>query len=261
MIGTWRKSLIDAPTRASPGIGLCYPVVNCADSPASPSPHRLATQAINFMLGSHDQIGCRREGDHNHETGMIHRHAVERLGGRGDWDGRARARMWYAMQCTAQGVPMAFMGTEVMQDGFWHVDHHNRFNWDYVADEIGQQAQLATCTINELRATSPALAQGSIKFVHEDHKKGVLAFERVSSEPFERLLVVVNAGSYQSEEPTYGVKCGCNSTWTELYNSQEAQYGGWEGSGNRGSGLIQATDDRIYIRLPKLAVLVFAQVE
>lgn len=50
-----------------------------------------------------------------------------------------------------------------MQDGFWHVDHHNRFNWDYVADEIGQQAQLATCTINELRATSPALAQGSIK--------------------------------------------------------------------------------------------------
>lgn len=46
----------------------------------------------------------------------------------------------------------------------------------------------------------------------------------------------------------------------ELFNSQEAQYGGWEGSGNRGSGLIQATDDRIYIRLPKLAVLVFAQV-
>lgn len=52
------------------------------------------------------------------------------------------------------------------------------------------------------------------QFVHEDHKKGVLAFERVSSEPFERLLVVVNAGSYQSDEPTYGVKCGCNSTWT-----------------------------------------------
>jgi hypothetical protein len=59
-------------------------------------------------------------------------------------------------------APLCFQGTEVMHDGFWHIDEHNRFNWDYVADEIGQQAKEATRGINALRATSPALGDGSI---------------------------------------------------------------------------------------------------
>lgn len=66
-------------------------------------------QVIKFLLGSHDQIGCRKNGGHNHETNMVHRHGVHHLGGRWDWDARARSRMWYAMQCTGQGIPMAFM--------------------------------------------------------------------------------------------------------------------------------------------------------
>jgi 1,4-alpha-glucan branching enzyme len=69
----------------------------------------LPYQLIKFLLGSHDQIGCRRNGGHNHDTNMSHRHGVDKLGGRQDWDARARARMWYAMQCTSQGIPMAFM--------------------------------------------------------------------------------------------------------------------------------------------------------
>jgi len=216
------------------------------------------TQVIKFMLGSHDQIGCRKSGGHHSDTNMVHRWPVDYMGGRRDWGARARIRMWNAIQCTAQGIPMTFMGTEVMHDGYWHVDEHHRLNWDYAADEIGQQTMEAFRDINVLRAGNPAFGRGWINFLHEDGHNGVLAFERACEGSSDRFLVVVNTGGYQADEPVYRVHVGCNHRWAEVYNSQEAQYGGWEGSGNR-EGLLETTKGKLTIRLPKYSVLVFLQ--
>jgi hypothetical protein len=42
----------------------------------------------------------------------------------------------------------------------------------------------------------------------------------------------------------------------ERFNSQEAGFGGWEGSGNAGRDLHEH-DGRMYINLPKWSTLVF----
>ena len=192
---------------------------------------------------------------------MVHRYPVEYMGGREDWTARALSRMWYAIQCTGQGIPMAFMvsgglcpgsvicafpclmepnvyicpslfgrsaielpclgfrvygmsppaffhvlvviflsppplgwphvltrrrsaalricclksnqGIEVLHGGFWHIDEHHRFNWDFANDEWGKQSMAATHDINVLRSTCPALGYGSLK-VQSHRGRGML---------------------------------------------------------------------------------------
>eukprot|EP00951_Prasinocladus_malaysianus_P018768 scaffold150626_cov50-Prasinocladus_malaysianus.AAC.1 len=142
-------------------------------------------------------------------------------------------------------------GTEVCHDGFWHVDHHKRFNWDYARDEIGMKTMAAVRDMNRLRAESPALAYGTLKTVNEDWSHGVLVFERFShlpSEPHQRFIVVINSGDYQCDEPTYRIRCG-GERWKEIYNSQSGEYGGWEGSGHAGE-ILEVHDHSIHVRLP-----------
>ena len=72
------------------------------------------------------------------------------------------------------------------------------------------------------------------------------------------LLIVVNLSDNQWNDATYAVNVGgVGDRWTEIFNSQAPQYGGWADSGNYLADLRVGADGQIHIRLPKWSVLMF----
>ncbi|CAI5467795.1 unnamed protein product [Closterium sp. Yama58-4] len=184
-----------------------------------------STQCVKYFLGSHDQIGCRRDGSYDDDIQGYHRYAVELFGGRSDWTARAKVRMWFACQVCAQGIPMTFMGSESMHPRWWGVTPRDMLDWQYTEDAVGQQMQALVRAANGLRAGSAALQRGAFETVHYDEVNCVIAFRRQADG--ETLLVVVNAGEAQWEKNDYGVRVGGGDRpYEEVFNSQDAEYGG-----------------------------------
>lgn len=217
--------------------------------------------AVNSLLGSHDQIGDRRGG---HEDGGIHRHFVARWGGRDHWHARAQARAWYAIQATARGLPLVFMGTETLQDGWWHVDRP--FDWNLAqGDPLAHQMMACVRSINTLRRRLCALTSENIRFVHEDASNTVLAWLRWADQEDPRrrqhhqevVLCVANLGERQWSNHDYSLYTGFTGhTWRLVFNSQSEDFGGWQGSGP-GPESLSDNQGRVSINLPKWSVLVF----
>lgn len=73
------------------------------------------TQCTKYVLGSHDQIGCKNGGANYEDYEMIggqHRYACDQFGGgRDDPWARSATRAWFVANCCAAGIPMLFMGT------------------------------------------------------------------------------------------------------------------------------------------------------
>src|SRR5581483_5302342 len=113
---------------------------------------------------------------------------------------------------------------------------------------------------NAVRWANPALRsdRGPL-FPHVDSQNGVLAFKRWNNEG-NVVLVVVNLSDNQWDTPVYAVNVGApGERWTEVFNSQAPQYGGWPDSGNYLAALEVGPDGRFGIRLPKWSVLIFTQ--
>jgi Alpha amylase, C-terminal all-beta domain/Regulator of chromosome condensation (RCC1) repeat len=92
-----------------------------------------------------------------------------------------------------------------------------------------------------------------------DPDNGVLAFRRWNTAG-NVLLTVVNLSDNQWSAPVYGAAAGSpGDSWSEIFNSQAPQYGGWNDSGNYLANLGVAGDGKMYIRLPKWSVLMFAK--
>ncbi len=220
---------------------------------------------INSVLGSHDQCGDRHQG---REDGGIHRYYVARLGGRNNWHARAQIRMWYALQALARGLPMIFMGTETLQDEWWHVDPQHRFNWGLVepGDDIAQQMMQCVKDANALRLGSCALTSENIRFVHEDPEHTLLAWVRWADAADPRkpagqdevLLCVVNMSENQWENSAYAVSTGWgpHRRWIPLFNSQVESYGGWAGSGAQ-QNLASDEAEQMWVSVPKWSVQAF----
>ncbi|CAI5471933.1 unnamed protein product [Closterium sp. Yama58-4] len=195
-----------------------------------------STQCVKYFLGSHDQVGCRRDGKYDDDIQGYHRYAVDLFGGRDDWTARAKVRMWFACQVCAQGIPMTFMGSESMHPRWWGVTPRDMLDWQYTEDAVGQQMQALVRAANGLRTASAALQRGAFETVHYDEVNCVIGFRRQTDG--ETLLVVVNAGEAQWEKRDYGVRVGGGDRpYVEVFNSQDAEYGGWATSGNAGSQL------------------------
>ena len=231
----------------------------------------LPFKLVRYLLGSHDQIFAEYEVDGR--TGQVsagdhpfNRYFVERVGGavvgRDDWTARAKARLGWALNVAMPGTPMMFMGSEVHHYGYWcpDTDHFgdHRFDWNLTEDTIGRQMRAMVADVNNVRWRHPALrSHGRPEFTHFDPDNGVLAFKRYNHDG-DVVLTVVNLGGRQFDQATYGVGLGgVGSTWEEVFNSQSPQYGGWEHSGNFMAFPSAQSDGRIYIRLPRLAVLIF----
>ncbi|KAK9822655.1 hypothetical protein WJX81_004831 [Elliptochloris bilobata] len=218
------------------------------------------TQCIKYLLGSHDQVGCSKGGAWYEDYAYIggqHRYAVDQYGGgRGDPHARASARLWYTANVAAAGLPMIFMGTEFAQSGWWNTDEWHRLQWEQAEDEIGRQMLALFRDANALRRQFPALRRGGVSILHEDRPNGVMAFDRTDG--LERLVTVVNAGRSSFQGGEYGCWVGGGS-FTEVFSSQDAAYGGWEGVRTNAGGVLHSHDSKLWINLPGQTTLVFKQ--
>lgn len=211
---------------------------------------------VHSVLGSHDQIGDRHDGKSDgHGT---HRYYVSRLGGRGNWHARAQCRAWYAFQNCFRGLPMTFMGSETLQEDWWHVDHHHRFNWGLAEgpDIHAAEMRLLVTASNKLRVARRGLTVDEFKFVHEDGSNTVLAFLRGASAE-EACLCILHLGEAQWGGSDYGINTGWGGgvVWRLALNTQAGEFGGWDASATT-----EATADgsgKIHISVPKWSCLIY----
>jgi 1,4-alpha-glucan branching enzyme len=222
-----------------------------------------AANYVRYLLGSHDQI-FNAFNDGTWQCGYC-RYFVERVGGvfvgRSDWTAQAKARLGWALNVTMPGTPMLFMGSEVHHYGYWSPDSDgygdHRFDWSLTTDAIGSPMKQLVTDANALRRAHPALRTNALLFTHQDDDNGVVAFKRWNDQG-DVILTVVNVGENQFSDATYGVSLGGDGgTWEEIFNSQSPQYGGWADSGNYLAFPSVQSDGKMYLRLPKLGVLVF----
>lgn len=219
-----------------------------------------SASGVNSLLGSHDQCGDRHDG---RDEGGSHRYFVSRLGGRDNWHARAQLRMWAALQAFSRGLPMIFMGTETLQDGWWHVDDAHRFDWGLVdgGDRFTIETLRCLRDMHTLRRERPALTGERLRFVHGDPHDTVLGWVRwTEDEDREALLCVANLSERQWERGDYLLQTGWGpgERWGCVFNSQAEAYGGWAGSGPVGE--LESDDEgRLPLTLPKWSVLAFTQ--
>jgi 1,4-alpha-glucan branching enzyme len=219
------------------------------------------TQCIKYLLGSHDQVGCRKGGAWYKDYEMIggqHRYAVDQFGGgRTDPHATANARLWYAANVAAAGLPMMFMGTEYAQGGWWDITEHRRLQWALSEDAIGKQMIAAVSAANKLRQEYVSLRRGWANILHEDRPNGIVAFERVcDGEP--RIVCVINAGRSSFQEGQYGCWVGGGS-FEEIYSSHDPVFGGWDVKTN-GGGVKHSHEGKLYLNVPPQCCLIFKQV-
>lgn len=238
-----------------------------------------AYSAIKYLLGSHDQVFNQWDpGDAQHmgkwdKPGWgglrENRYFVERIGGAGtgrdNWYARAQARMGWTLNVAMPCTPMLFMGSECHHYGYWNPENDtygdHRFDWSIAGDLIGQPMRDMVRDVNAVRWNNAALhSDVPPLFTHVDVHNRVLAFRRWNNVG-NVLLIVVNLSDNQWDDRNYGVSVGeAGSHWTEIFNSQAPQYGGWPNSGNYLADLLVGNDGQFSIRLPKWSVLLFRKV-
>jgi 1,4-alpha-glucan branching enzyme len=221
---------------------------------------------VKYALGSHDDIGDLNNG--NAEDGLTnwdkrHRYFTDLFGGRDNWDARAKARMGWALSATMPGTPMMFMGTEFHFNppwGYWHdgtddnPDH--RINWSYASDSTAMPMRYMVAAINSIRSNNPALRSDTLSIPHnKDYTNNVIAFKRWDGSNV--VLTVVNLGANNFTDHSYGVAVDSPGQWTQMFCSQDAAFGGWDGACNAFYEPWVQSDGKIYINLPKYSVLVF----
>jgi len=237
-----------------------------------------AASAIRYFLGCHDQIFNKWVFDNEKQRwhwdkpgsddGVLreNRYLVERIGGavtgRENWFARAQARMAWALNIASPGTPLLFMGSECHHYGYWNPElddfGDHRFDWGIAGDPLGREMRNLVRDANALRRNLAALrADGGPSFSHADEQNRVLAFRRWNDSG-SVALTVVNLGDGQWNHADYGVFVGRSAErWTEVFNSQAPQYGGWNDSGNYLTDLRVGVDGFLRIRLPAWSVLIF----
>jgi alpha-glucosidase len=102
---------------------------------------------------------------------------------------------------TFPGTPMIFAGDELGAQGLWGEDSRTTHPWNSV-DEWDTQLRDAYKSLNELKASSDALAYGGLRIVHM--QDDAIAYLRETAE--ERILAVI------AREAVGEIKFDC-ATW------------------------------------------------
>ena len=182
------------------------------------------------------------------------------------WYARSRARVATGLLLTAPGIPMLFMGQEVLEDKPWSDAPDPSFLiwWDGLASDRAMQGHLeCTRDLVRLRRRYRALRGEPIHiFVARDADR-VLAFHRWIE--WEGRDVVVVASLNESTYWSYGIGFPQPGAWLEVFNSDAYDNGGNPRVAGNG-GAIRADGppmDRLpcsaTIVIPANGVLVFAR--
>lgn len=232
--------------------------------------YRASWNLVKYTMGSHDDCGDQENGDA--EQGLDswdsrHRYFVDLFGGRDSWHGRAKCRVAYALNVLMPGTPMLFMGGECHMGaphvawGYWHdgsdLRGDHRFDWSVAGDSTAMPMRQMVTAVNQLRWNYGALRSDSLVITHRDSQNQVIAFKRWSGNQV--VLCVANLSENQFGDHCYGVRTDHQyGQWTQVFCSQDASFGGWDGAGNAYYDPYTQGDGMIYINLPKWSVLLFA---
>lgn len=222
----------------------------------------LPETAIKYVLGSHDEIWMQNNGS---------KAAINRVGGPFSDYSRMKMRLAWALNACAFGLPMMFMGTEYMTERRW--DNFNGYNatnadgnrvpfvWEPDASSSKAQYMLMVKHINELRSRYTAMRNPNrdSQLVHVDNDNGVYAYKRWDGLGNVMLITInISDGQWQRREYQFNTNTP-NSSWSEVFNSQYVNYGGWSGSGNSDPSFYLETDanGRMQgINLPKWSLMI-----
>jgi 1,4-alpha-glucan branching enzyme len=219
--------------------------------------YRYSWNLIKYLLGSHDHIGDDENGSTNK------RYYTEKYGGRNNWFARAKTRLAWALNIAIKGTPMLYMGSECHMPGYWHTEQDtngdHRFDWSIAGDDVGLEMRKMVAAANKVRWEHSALRNGHLEVTHEDFHNSVLAFKRWNNTG-DMVLVVVHAGDQNFEDRQYGVYAGQPGQWQQVFCSQDAEFGGWDGAGNAFFQPWTQTDGNIRMNLPKWSVLMLMRI-
>ena len=219
--------------------------------------YRSSWNLVKYLMGSHDNIGDEKNG------ATDKRYYVEKFGGRNNWLACAKSRLAWALNIAIEGTTMQFMGNECHMWGYWHTEQDangdHRFDWSIAGDATGMGMRKMVTAANRIRWEHPALRKGFLEVTQEDINNSTLAFKRWNNEG-DIILVIVNAGDHNFDNFRYGVHAGQTGQWQQVFCSQDAEFGGWNGSGNAYYQPWTQADGNVYINLPKWSVVMFMRI-
>ncbi len=224
----------------------------------------LARQAYN-CIENHDLV-LDMDGDHRHPR-------IPALAGGGDagsWYARSRTRVATALLLTAPGVPMLFMGQELLERDLWSDNPNNDaalVSWDGLdgSDPDARDFHRFTRDLLALRRRHPALRSDPVNCFHSDDENRVLAFHRWVPGAGRDVVVVLSLGESTFYEHGYRLGLPLAGHWHEVFNSDlydhfpnpwvQGNPGGVGGDGPPLHGLAQSAG----ITIPANGVIVLAR--
>jgi 1,4-alpha-glucan branching enzyme len=213
------------------------------------------------------------QGPENHD--IVYRDREQRIARLGhpddprSWFGRSRARVATGISLTAPGIPMLFMGQELLEDKQWSdnfVLHRNLLLY-WAGVENGDKQMLDhlrfTSELVTLRWRYPGLRGQGFRVLHAGDRDRVLAYHRWVEDEGHDVIVVVHLSTFNRFD--YRVGFPGEGPWSEVFNSDV--YENWVNPNVAGNGgrVFAAThplhgfDYSAPLTLPANSVLVFAR--
>lgn len=204
----------------------------------------------NFMLPlSHDEVV--------HGKGSL----LSRMPG-DEWQMFANLRLLFAYMYMHPGTKLMFMGGEFGQYQEWN--HDQSLHWELMDRPLHRGVHTLIKHLNKLYRAEPALYQFGFEqrgfewIDYADRENSVMAFRRLSENPTEQLVVVLNFTPVVRYQYRIGVPIA--GVWKEIFCSDATDFGG-SGISNESclasSDAIHGQAQSISLTLPPLAVSVF----
>ena len=179
------------------------------------------------------------------------------------WQQFANLRMLYGYQYTLPGKKLLFMGCELGQWTEWN--HNEEIDWALIGHEKHDGLRRFVGDLNQLYRSHPALhetdfvPEGFQWILCDDWQNSVVAFQRISSDQSDLLVVACNFTPVPRENYRLGVPQ--KGFYQEVLNSDAEIYGG-SNLGNVGGMYSEkipfhGREHSIGVNLPPLAIVVF----
>jgi 1,4-alpha-glucan branching enzyme len=183
-----------------------------------------------------------------------------------DWQRFANLRAYLGFMWTHPGKKLLFMGSEFGQPTEWN--HDGEVSWHLLQHHAHRGVQSMMRDLNTIYRREPALHQrdfdpGGFRWViGDDREQSIFAYLRFGHDGTAPALVVCNLTPVPRHNYALGVPGA--KTWREIFNSDEAVYGG-SNVGNRGALAVSGTGlhglpASIALTLPPLAAIILQPV-